>query len=62
MHKKPYPIPVHQTIPVHEPYPEPYPVVEAPTYVDGGYLHEPAGYGPPAHGDYGHGGGYDGGY
>lgn len=59
VHKKSYPVPVHHAVPVHEPYPEPYPVVEAPTYVDGGYLD--SGYGG---GDYGggHGGGYDGGY
>lgn len=57
IHKKKYPVPVTHNVPVHEPYPEPYPVVDAPSYADGGY--GDGGYGG---GDGGYGGGYNGGY
>lgn len=59
VHKKHHTIPITHNIPVHEPYAEPYPVMEAPSYVDGGYSE--GGYGGGGYGGGGHGG-YGGGY
>jgi hypothetical protein len=59
IHKKKVQQPVYHNVPVHEPYPEYYPVEQEPSYVDGGYAEE--GYGGGGGGG-GYGGGEEGGY